>query len=153
MSDTKRTYSDSALEDMCIRLLDRYSTDIDKMFPQNTKSFLIPYSDLIEIPDLFDVMQTEPNRIIKAASSALVRVIAVRNSAYSQAHDFTARFSQYPEPKDIRGIDYTLLGKFIGVKGMLIRSSAVESLPVNSYVQKGMKTSGTLTLTFHWRTW
>ena len=129
MASTETTYSIGALTDMIRAVLQKHSEEIDKMPGLGKVSFEVDFSDLEEV---HPTLQKTPDRILRAGSEALKAVIRTRNAGYVDANSdaITLRLKNYPLPTTVRTVHHGMLGKFVGIKGMLIRSSAVESLPV-----------------------
>ena len=138
---TLTTYTDSALSDTVKGFLNRFTNrdkqyryvdDIDTMMPTNSTSVSVDFTDFAsDCPDIEDMFRREPDRILDAFARATKEVLQVRYPDYAERikDEITVRISNYPLKKSVREINSKSSGKFISIKAMLIRMSAVESIP------------------------
>ncbi len=139
MSENNTTYTDSALSDKIKEFLQSFKKDgkyvyvdkIDGMMPTNSTSLTVNYSDFAEHSGLELKFRKEPDLILEVFVRAIKETLQVRYPAYAESikDDISVRITNYPLKKSVREINSKTTGSFITIKAMLIRMSAVESIP------------------------
>jgi len=140
MSENNTTYTDSALSDKIKEFLQRFKKDgryiyvdqIDAMMPKNRKYLIVDYSDFATLSDLEERFRKEPDLILQVFVRAIKEILQVRYPDYAESikDDISIRITHYPLKKSVRQINSKTTGSFITIKAMLIRMSAVESIPI-----------------------
>jgi len=133
------TYTNSALSDKIKEFLKSFKKDgkyiyvdkIDSMMPTNSTSLTVNYSDFAEHSDLELKFRKEPDLILEVFVRAIKETLQVRYPKYAESikDDISVRITHYPLKKSVREINSKTTGSFITIKAMLIRMSAVESIP------------------------
>jgi len=137
MSDT--TYTDSALSDMIKQFLQSFKKDgrylyvekIDGMMPNGTASITVSYTDFATHSNLEKRFREEPDLILEVFARAIKEILQQRYPSYAESikDDIAVKITHYPIKNTVRQINSKNTGQFITIKAMLIRMSAVESIP------------------------
>ncbi len=139
MSETK-IYTDSALSDTIKEFLKSfknpdgdyvYIDKIDSMMPKNQASLTVDYMDFITHTGLEEKFGEEPDLILEVFSRAIKETVQTRFPGYAESlkDQFNARITNYPIKNTVRQINSKNTGQFIAIKAMVIKMSAVESIP------------------------
>ena len=134
-------YTASGLSDAIKSFLQFYKTDgqyvyvdmIDMMLPKNETSITINYIDFA-LDDLADEFQKDYDQFFTAAARAVYEILRQRHVDYADTikDKITVRIEGYPNVLSVREINSDNSGQFVAVRAMLIRMSAIESIPVHA---------------------
>ncbi len=134
----KTTYTKSALVDRLKAFLKEFKTDgryiyidkIDSMMPANATHLTVNYADFAS-SDLELEFRENPDLILEVFARAIKETLQVRYPDYAEKtkDEIAVRITNYPLKNTVRQINSKSSGKFITIKAMLIRMSAVESIP------------------------
>ncbi len=134
------TYTDSALSDKIKEFLQSFKKDgryiyvdaIDKMMPNNTTHLTIDYVDFATESVLEEKFRKEPDLVLQVFARSVKETLQVRYTDYAESikDEVSVRIANYPLKKSVREINSKTTGSFIAIKAMLIRMSAVESIPI-----------------------
>lgn len=133
-------YSDSALSDGVKSFLSEFKKDgkyiyldkIDMMPAQNLSHITIQYTDFAEHTKLENEFAKSPDRMLDCISRAIWEILQIRFPDYAKMVEgrVEARISGFPLVKSVRDVNSEHSGKFISVKGIVIRMSPPESIPL-----------------------
>ena len=134
-------YTASGLSDAIKSFLQFYKVDgqyvyvdiIDTMMAKNETSVTINYLDFA-LDDLGDEFQKNYDYFFTAAARAVYEILGQRHVDYANTikDKITVRIEGYPNVLGVRDINNDNSGQFVAVKAMLIRTSAIESIPVHA---------------------
>ncbi len=112
----------------------KYPDIIDNMYPRQSTWVEIDFNDFVGESNLEDYFLADPDFFMDALNEAVWQTLHTRFVDY--AKDFRdkirARISNYPSMWGIRDIGAETSGKFVSVKAMMIRSSAIDSIPMKA---------------------
>ena len=133
-------YTDSALSDKIKEFLQMFKKDgqyiyidqIDTMMPKNRTYITVDYVDFVITTKLDDLFREDPDSILNAFARAIKESLQTRFPKYANSikDETSVRITNYPGIYTVRQINSKNAGQFITIKAMLIRMSAVESLPI-----------------------
>ena len=144
MPETK-TWTESALSDHLAEFLSSfkkngeyiYVDQIDEMQAKSQTFLMVDFVDFSMETELEEYFLKNPDVIMEAFARAIRQVLGTRFPDYAKRikNEITVRITNFPNKCSVREINADNSGQYITIKGMLIRMSAVESIPVVSTYQ------------------
>ena len=135
----KTTYTESALVDKLKEFLKEFKSNgdytyidkIDTMMATNTTYLTVDYIDFASHSNLELEFRNNPDLILEVFARAVKETLQIRNVSYAEKikDEVSVRITNYPLKNTVRQINSKTTGSFLSIKAMLIRMSAVESIP------------------------
>jgi len=104
---------------------------IDSMMPTNITHLTVNYVDFANYSNLESEFRADPDLILQVFARAIKETLQIRHPDYAEKikDEITVRIANYPLKNTVRQINSKVTGSFISIKAILIRMSAVESIP------------------------
>ena len=139
MTESNIRYTDSGLNDKIKQFLQSfkinrryiYVDSIDSMMAQNRTFLEVDYFHLSQQSDLEKIFADTPDYFLEVFCRAIREILQTRYPKYAEliTDEITVRISNHPNKKTLRQLNSKESGKFVSIKAMMIRMSAVESIP------------------------
>ena len=139
MTQTIASYTESALSGKLKEFLKLFKKDgrhiyideIDTMMAKSRTYLTVDYTDFASWGNMGDMFSEDADAVLRAFARAVRETLQVRYPQYAEdiKDDVTVRISGYPLKRSVREINSKSTGQFLAIKAILIRMSAVESIP------------------------
>src|SRR5690242_6895399 len=108
----------------------KYVEEIDQMMAKKIQYLVVDYNDLVSVPEIESVFNTDPDEILSTFAGAIKDILKERFPQYAEKirHDVRVRIANYPAQRSLREINAEVIGKMTSVSGMVVRSSEIKPL-------------------------
>ncbi|HKC78931.1 MAG TPA: minichromosome maintenance protein MCM, partial [Nitrosopumilaceae archaeon] len=108
----------------------KYVEEIDQMMAKKIQYLVVDYNDLVSVPEIESVFNTDPDEILVMFAGAIKDILKERFPQYAEKirHDVRVRIANYPAQRSLREINAEVIGKMTSVSGMVVRSSEIKPL-------------------------